>query len=357
MSMLTRCPACTTIYRVVPDQLRISQGWVKCGQCGDIFDATQHLVQIEPEAPADAGPAADVHDASLQAEQEPLPEPDSHDQTPAAEASPMDAGPVATDVSGLDDPGALRDQASAEMPAVDVDKLAEEALGATANVSGALQDTATADAPAQWAPMRESAIDDETDPPPMAPSEPVTAESVPTPELTQVSFMRAGRASSRWHRSGVRAALLAVAVLLVIVLALQWIYRQRDWLVAAFPQVQPIVQAVCAASGCRVQPLQQIESVVIDAAAFNKIEDGRYVLSCVVKNTAPWPLAAPSLELTLSDLQDRIVVRRVFAPHELDASVMMLSPLSEWRVNTPLTLALAQTAPAIVGYRVRVFYP
>src|ERR1035437_8923868 len=50
MSLLTRCPACTTLYKVVPDQLRISQGWVKCGQCGEIFDASQHLMEVSSES-------------------------------------------------------------------------------------------------------------------------------------------------------------------------------------------------------------------------------------------------------------------------------------------------------------------
>ena len=49
MSLLTRCPACETLYRLVPDQLRISQGWVKCGQCSEIFDASQHLIELALE--------------------------------------------------------------------------------------------------------------------------------------------------------------------------------------------------------------------------------------------------------------------------------------------------------------------
>jgi len=52
MSLITRCPACETLFKVVPDQLRISQGWVRCGQCGEIFDASADLRQHE------AGPTA-----------------------------------------------------------------------------------------------------------------------------------------------------------------------------------------------------------------------------------------------------------------------------------------------------------
>lgn len=44
MSQVTRCPACRTSFRVVADQLRIARGWVRCGQCGEVFDASAQLV-------------------------------------------------------------------------------------------------------------------------------------------------------------------------------------------------------------------------------------------------------------------------------------------------------------------------
>src|SRR5665647_947691 len=61
MSLITRCPTCETLFRVVPDQLRVSDGWVRCGQCDEIFDASLHLLAtslkeaapaVHPEPPA-----------------------------------------------------------------------------------------------------------------------------------------------------------------------------------------------------------------------------------------------------------------------------------------------------------------
>lgn len=45
------------MFRVVPDQLKISDGWVRCGHCADVFDATLHLETWVPPAPS---PAAEV---------------------------------------------------------------------------------------------------------------------------------------------------------------------------------------------------------------------------------------------------------------------------------------------------------
>ena len=63
MSLITRCPACGTMFKVVPDQLKISEGWVRCGHCSEIFDASAHLqAAAAPSAqPAvENGPARSV---------------------------------------------------------------------------------------------------------------------------------------------------------------------------------------------------------------------------------------------------------------------------------------------------------
>ncbi len=49
MSQITRCPSCATKFKVVADQLRISDGWVRCGQCKEVFDASAHLLTTEPQ--------------------------------------------------------------------------------------------------------------------------------------------------------------------------------------------------------------------------------------------------------------------------------------------------------------------
>ncbi len=57
MSLFTRCPACRTAFKVVRDQLRISDGWVRCGRCGEVFDAAADL-QEQADSGGDAGSAS-----------------------------------------------------------------------------------------------------------------------------------------------------------------------------------------------------------------------------------------------------------------------------------------------------------
>lgn len=50
MSQITRCPSCATMFKVVADQLRISDGWVRCGHCKQVFDASAYLQAPAPQA-------------------------------------------------------------------------------------------------------------------------------------------------------------------------------------------------------------------------------------------------------------------------------------------------------------------
>jgi predicted Zn finger-like uncharacterized protein len=53
--MITKCPSCSTVFRVTPDQLQAHQGQVRCGRCATVFDGLLGLVaSLEPVL----GPAA-----------------------------------------------------------------------------------------------------------------------------------------------------------------------------------------------------------------------------------------------------------------------------------------------------------
>src|SRR5262245_46803801 len=88
MSLVTRCPACATPFKVVKDQLRISDGWVRCGRCSQVFDATLDLhdtAELPPEVAAQSpSPVADEIDV-LPSEADPASE-----STPLAEPPPAE---------------------------------------------------------------------------------------------------------------------------------------------------------------------------------------------------------------------------------------------------------------------------
>ncbi|MDE2296774.1 MAG: zinc-ribbon domain-containing protein, partial [Burkholderiales bacterium] len=58
MSLATRCTACGTVFRVVQDQLKVSEGWVRCGRCNEVFNALEGLFDLERSTPPQDPPVA-----------------------------------------------------------------------------------------------------------------------------------------------------------------------------------------------------------------------------------------------------------------------------------------------------------
>ncbi len=50
--LLTRCPACTTAFRITADLLKQASGQVRCGRCNHVFPAFAHLEEAETEPDA-----------------------------------------------------------------------------------------------------------------------------------------------------------------------------------------------------------------------------------------------------------------------------------------------------------------
>jgi predicted Zn finger-like uncharacterized protein len=67
MSLVTRCPACNTAFRVQPGQLSAQKGQVRCGKCSMVFDGIAALVHDAPARIEAAPPAQEK-------KEEPLPE-------------------------------------------------------------------------------------------------------------------------------------------------------------------------------------------------------------------------------------------------------------------------------------------
>ena len=340
MSLITRCPACSTMYRVVPDQLRVSEGWVRCGQCDEVFDANAHLQSepLEQEAASepmdDAG--APLDDVRGEAERDPVApdqarEPFLEDQAP----TPAYAAEPSFEVAPQEE-----EDAAAGEPQAQADAEAGTEAEAEGDVEAAAQAELAPDA------LQEPRLD----------QEPLSLRYVP-PDARSLSFMRVAPTPSPWHRTGVRVALALLSVVLMLLLALQVLMQERDAIVAVAPQSKAMLEALCEPLGCRVAPLRQMEAVVIESSSFAKVHADVYRLNVTLKNSAQLPIAIPDLELTLTDIQDQPVLRRVFAAAELQTKSDAMAANSELNASLAVSVKLPGATEKISGYRLLAFYP
>lgn len=195
--------------------------------------------------------------------------------------------------------------------------------------------------------------------PPVPPTTPA-AEATPAradEPVPPVSFLQGDTPPSVWQRPIVRVALAVVLVLLLAVLAMQFLVKERDRVAAMQPEMRPLLDTLCAAAGCRVAPLRQIESIVIDSSSFSRVRGDDYRLGFALKNTATIDVAMPAIELSLTDPQDEPVIRRVIVPSEFGARSAALAGTSVWTGSLALTVQPEVSAQRIAGYRLLAFYP
>lgn len=372
MNLVTRCPACATMFKVVPDQLKIANGWVRCGQCREVFKAS--LV-----------PAPDAPSALDQPARMPLPQTpetssfsafsqqglagkfvEATDRAPSLTpdfAQPLQQAPTPQDEAAPQAPAPADDAVPQAVPQ-EAMEIQPDAL--PANLAAAM---AAPQEPERIEPTFSGAdLAFKPDSPPLAepvgfsanaPEAPPLAAEPPEP-TGELSFIRDAQRKAFWKTPRVRTALGLLFALLLAALALQWTVRQKDVLAAQEPRLAPWLQALCRPLGCEVRPLRRIESVQIDSTNFSKSGPQAYRLTFVLKNSGAAELEIPAVEVTLTDSQDQALVRRVLLPAQFGVTAATLQAHAELAGVVALTLATEgdpSAALPVAGYRILAFYP
>jgi hypothetical protein len=150
---------------------------------------------------------------------------------------------------------------------------------------------------------------------------------------------------------------LGLSVLLGVIFFLQLLVSERDRLAATAPGLKPLLVSLCSALDCKIAPLQHIESIVIDSSSFVKFNTDVSRLNFTFKNTNPMELMLPSLELTLTDIHDQPVIRRIIDAGDLGAKTDTIASGAELSTTLPLGIKIPNGAERIAGYRLLAFYP
>ena len=304
--MITHCPSCHTHFRVHPGQLAARAGQVRCGKCGRVFDALEHL--IEESVPVHAPQSKHGPDAERAGttEAEQLPEP------AVAETDPI--------------------LGEAQQPAI-----METAFAQT-------------EAPAPPKPPEpEAKIAQLTGVMPEKPG-PVRHDSDAAGAFHFGPAARPAQPKRRW--------VWLTAAMLLLLLA-QAAYQFRGTLILLFPETKPYASALCARLGCDLPLPRRIDLMSIEASDLQADTNNPnvMVLSATLRNRAIFSQQHPLLELTLTDAQDLPLVRRVLSPQ--DYLGRAISTQAGFGANTELAIKVFIEGSQIkaTGYRLYLFYP
>jgi predicted Zn finger-like uncharacterized protein len=184
-----------------------------------------------------------------------------------------------------------------------------------------------------------------------APRRAPLADDEPLPEFLEEEPPRP-RYSVAWSLG----ALIALAAL-----AGQLAYHYRTELATLAPQLRPLLAEGCRYLDCELRLPRRPDLLSIESSDLQA--DGRgenlIVLNAVIRNRAPFAQELPALELTLTDADDRPLVRRVLRPEAYLRGAPQTAPRQGIAPGTEAALRVHFDTGGVraTGYRLYLFYP
>lgn len=162
------------------------------------------------------------------------------------------------------------------------------------------------------------------------------------------------------HASPQRTWLWALgSLLLLLVLLAQTAYFLRVEIAARLPGIKPAMTRICAQLNCTLPLPQKIDLLSIESSELeaDPALDNIITLHALLRSRAPYALAYPNIELTLTDTQDNALARRSFSPVEYLASGEDETRGFPANREASIKLHLDTTDLKPAGYRLFLFYP
>ena len=406
MALATVCPHCDTTFRVASDQLKLRGGIVRCGACNQVFDGNAALIDLNAPASASipvpvpvpipvlvpisvpetvesalssAPSASDAFDAEVAAIEAHLTE---RNDAPVFSLDfdttydPLGIAPQPEPDSEAAEPEREIDEASVAffLPDDEPDEPDDDVQPGRRDAAPAPSSLPLPGAPgAQHAalPMRASAV--------------TAFVPVPAPALPSALARTARRNAAKRQKAAAAAAELAAradepefvtrsrqqeqtgptrrlamgaaSALLLLVLVVQCLATFRNGMAARFPQWKPVLEAGCAVFGCRIELPAQIDALSVETGELQALGGNTFSYSTELGNPGSLAQAWPHLELTLSDDNDKPLVRRVFAAVDyLPPSVPVAKGFAA-RSEQPVKLFFTLNQLKASGYHIAIFYP
>ena len=323
MDHVTRCPNCSTAFRVTDQQLAAYQGKVRCGRCAFVFNAREALL------PHTSPPASETTQYGA--------------ETPPQQTEPPpSAAETAARVPEYAPPSTERQ----EPPPV-----ATPYAQTLIDLEAAMQSLETPAVPKQ---TREESIET-----PAAPAPTIRTEAADTPSgyhpitLPEDEALFAPIAKPRHSGIWTSAAVLAGFALL-----LQILFAYRIQLAMEFPALQPRLTQLCARLDCKMPLPRQTSQLRTDWSELTYVPDHPTLiqLSATLRNLALYEQALPLMELTLTDSQERVVARRIFRPKEYLTAPEKNRPSLQAQEELHAFLQLETGELKSTGYSLNWFY-
>lgn len=334
--MYTCCPECRTWFRVTESQLGTAQGWVRCGQCFESFDASPRLWS-EPDEGSAVIPwktAPDSDESIALAEPEAEPELDATSESSGEEVPEDSFEPL---------PGPLPENPPEEDLIIDPLSLDEV----------------------------EIEVEIDPDPPGPMVGDVRRVSSEESHERPGVDRIHEGRIAARRRRSREQAILNRIegldvrrgrrwatnsCIVLLLMLVLQYTWFMAGDLAATFPILGPSLEEFCSVTGCETNRRSREEGVRVVSRTVRPHAEYTSALSvrATLENRSPEARPFPVVVFVLYGKDGRAVASRAFEPAEyLDAGTVPADGLESGR-RAEIAFDLVAPSEVAVSFDLRL---
>jgi predicted Zn finger-like uncharacterized protein len=334
MALATTCPQCKTSFKVVPDQLKLRRGLVRCGVCQHVFSGIDFISQMLPIKPT-----------SLEADP-----PSTTDEPPTKGDADNNASEVAVNQEHLNTAFFIPDTVLAPTTKMMMAAF-EERLNSDSG-SNTLQSSSK---PPPSISLREdekvlhkaspkSSLFDQSDR--------VEPEAISFFSTDENKFRCKGFSS----RSTVMLALFCVGLMLV--LALQLLLGARHSLAANYPNLAPTLETLADVVGLKVESPRALDSLTIESFELQAAASPNvFSVSAILRNSSVHVVRWPAIELSLTDSAGTLLLRKVLLPAEYlpPGQTEKIGFKSQGELPIKLALEVKDINPS--GFSAALFYP
>jgi predicted Zn finger-like uncharacterized protein len=337
MRSITHCPVCQTQFFVSEEQLSQHRGQVRCGHCLSVFDAIVHSV---PSLEREGNGEASLAESAIN-----IPKAGATLISKTDITSTMverEVGAHLASDSTL--PSIIEITPAVEIPSNEVPAIDLNVIDTTVDIA------ALGTSPPDLDTIFSANATDEIQ---SISLEDDTQHLAENEQINYFDYLVQPPAASTTKNSPV--ILMFVLLLLAV---MQSLYFLRNPIAIYYPHFKPYLQQVCHKFGCSIDLPKKIELITIDDSDMQEDADhaGLIKLSTSLINQSQLYLAYPNVQLTLTDVDDRPALRRLFEPNEYlpdDSKIGLgMAPGEEVRVK----LAITVEGMPVAGYRIFVTY-
>lgn len=305
MALVTRCPNCSTVFRVTPLHLQAHGGDVRCGHCAHVFNGVATLLTLEE--PEIGIPVKTEEEA----EKTPESVPEISAKAPSSaqtDFSPPDRGPPAEQSGTSSSPGieisrseVIQDRATPEPARPEVPKSEVRAPGSPVKEKHAFKAAKTADKAGDKTRDRRAAAKEKV---------PQTGDAkYPGLENDALdNYLPEGYPSDRLQPLQATFGWAVANLFLLVVLVAQVIYFYRAELAVNLPGARPLLEQYCKVLQCTVSLSPQTKLGDMESPEMTADKPPSVRLAALVRNRARYPQAFPPFQLALIDTEEHVAV-------------------------------------------------